>query len=257
MDRSLPLARLLLTVRVLVLALLLLAVFWTLAFLLVLLTAWLKGLPLTAAGLIPQGVVCGLITALFVAVFHIKREVIRLPVPNRNAFDEQVRAHLEELGYVCQGETPDRRLFKPTFRSLLFGATVQVEVTGAWARLTGPRVYLEVIRRRLRVESYLNRTERDGRLLRRVELTLRITPEQLHRVRSDLIKALRDADAKVVCQLSVLAHSDAGIRDAVVEEALQGWRQAPGSSVEIHKEPLSGPQFQEHRRSRLVLTRAS
>jgi hypothetical protein len=245
-------ARLRLAVRVLVLALLLLAVFWVVAFLLALLASWLRGLPVTVDGLLPRGAVCGLIAALFVAVFHIKREAIYLPVPRRSAFVERLKAHLGEVGYTGQEETPDRLAFRPSFGSLLFGAGIRVEIDGTAATVTGPKVYLELLRRRLRLQSYLYPAERGERLLRRVELTLRVSPEQLPRVRNEVVGALRVAGAEVVCQVSLLAQSDAGIRDAAVEEALHGWAQLPGVALDVRKELLPAPRLQPSVRPRRV-----
>jgi hypothetical protein len=241
MSRPVLAARLRLAARVVVLSLLTLAVFWAVAFLLTLLTAWVRGLPLTAAMLLSHGAVCGLIAALFVIVFHIKREVIRLPVPRREPFVERVKAHLRELGYTLTAEVPDRLAFRPSFRSVLFGAGIEVRLTGDGATLTGAKVYLEVLRRRLRLQSYVDRAEHEGRLLRRVELSMRLTPEQLPRVPGAVAEALRGADAQVVCHLSLLARGAAGIRDAAVEEAVRGRLEEEGIAVEMHKEPLSAP----------------
>lgn len=238
-------ARLRLAARVVVLSLLTLAVFWGVAFLLTLLTAWVRGLPVTPAGLLSHGAVCGLIAALFVVVFHIKKEVIRLPAPRREAFVARLKAHLGELGYTTQTETPDRLVFRPSFRSLLFGTGIEVRLAGDAATVTGPKVYLEVLRRRLRLQCYLDRAEHEGRLLRRVELSMRMAPEQLPRVPGAVEEALRGADAEVVCHLSILARSEAGIRDAAVEEALRGRLEEEGIAVEVHKEPLAAPRAHE------------
>jgi hypothetical protein len=241
-------ARLLLVARVLVLALLLLAVFWVVALLLAVLTAWLRGLPVTGDGLLARGAVCGLIAALFVAVFHIKKEVIQLPVPRRTAFVERLKAHLGEMGYVSLGETADRLVFRPSFRALLFGAGIRVQITGRSATVTGPKVYLELLRRRLRLQTYLDPAGRQERLLRRVEVAMRVPAEQLPRVRNDLVGALRVAGADVVCHVNILARSDSGIREAAVEEALHGWLQVPGVAVDVHKEPLQVPRVQVSQR---------
>jgi hypothetical protein len=244
MSRPLLAARLLLALRVLVLALLVLAVFWSVAFGLLLLTDWLRGLPVAGAGLLTRGAVCGLIAALFVAVFHIRKEVIRLPVTKRDAFLDRVRVQLSDLGYTARAETPDRLVFRPAFRAVLFGANIQVEVAGTTATVTGPKVYLEMLRRRLRVESYLEPVRRDfgvGPLPRRIERSMRVSPEKLHRVRNEVVGALRVEGADVVCHLSIMAQSKEGMRDTAVEEALREWLREHGIPVEIHKEGFAAP----------------
>jgi hypothetical protein len=232
-------ARLLLTLRLMVFALLLLAFLWSAAFLLACVIPWLKGLPVAGTGLVPRGIACGLVTTLFVVVFHLKREVIRLPAAKRDIFVERVRLHLQELGYALQMETPGRLVFRPSFQSLLFGAGIRIDLAERTATVTGPKVYLEILRRRLRMQSYLSPMERASQLLRRVEMTLRVTPEQLHRVRSDIISILRDDDAEIVCQLIVLARSEAGIRKGAVAEAVQAWQEEYASPVELRTEPIT------------------
>jgi hypothetical protein len=250
MSRPVVPARLRPAVRVLMLALLVLAVFWVAAFLLALLTAWLRGQPAAGAGLLSRGAVCGLIAALFVAVFHIKKEVLRLPVARREPFVERLKAHLGDLGYTLAAETAERLVFRPSFRSLLFGAGIEVRLAGASATVAGPKVYLEGLRRRLREQSYLapaGRGERGGDLLRRVELSMRVSPEELHEIRGEVVGPLRAAGAAVVCHLCVLAQNEAGIPEAAVAEALGGWVREQGIPVEVHKErspaprPLPGP----------------
>jgi hypothetical protein len=242
MSRPVVPARLSPAVRVLVLALFVLATFWGVALLLALLTAWLRGQPAAGAGLLPRGAVCGLIAALFVAVFHIKKEVVRLPVVRREAFVARVKAHLSDLGYALAAEAPDRLAFQPSFAALLFGAGIEVRLAGASATVTGPKVYLEGLRRCLRVQSYLAPAERGDRgLLRRVELSMRVSPEELHEIRGALVGPLRAAGAVVVCQLSVLAQSEAGIPEAAVAAALQGWVKEQGIPVEVHKERPPAP----------------
>lgn len=226
--RGLP-SRLLLAVRVLVLSLLTLALFWAAALLLVTLAAWLRGTAPAGAGLLARGAVCGLIAGLFIAVFHLKREVILLRLADRQAFAEHVRAELAELGYVPAVESGDRLVFRPALRSLLFGAAIRVQLGGERATVSGPKVYLEVLRRRLRLHDYVDRASphpapaRGGRLLRRAELSLRASPEQLDGVRAGLA-SLRAAGAEVVCQVHVLAWSDAGLPDAAVEDVLRRWQ---------------------------------
>lgn len=168
MLRLLLAARLRLAVRVVVLSLLILTVFWTAAFALLMLTAWLRGQPVAGAGMLVNGAVCGLIAALFVAVFHLRKEVIQLPAPRPEALLERVKIHLGELGYTAQVETPERLVLRPALMSLLFGAGIEVRLADGTATLSGPKVYLEMLRHRLRMESYFDQAERGTFLLRQV-----------------------------------------------------------------------------------------
>jgi hypothetical protein len=51
-------------------------------------------------------------------------------------------------------------VFRPTARSVLFGASIRVQLDGQSATVAGPKVYLEALRRRLRVYDYLDQVEK-------------------------------------------------------------------------------------------------
>jgi hypothetical protein len=198
MSRPVLVARLRLALRVVVLSLLILAVFWTVAFLLAMLANLVRGLPVTASGLLLRGAVCGLIAGLFVAVFHIRKETIRLPAPRRDAFVEWVEAHLVEQGYMVQVEAPDRLVFRPSVRALLFGAAIEVGLADGVATVTGPKMYLEILRHRLRVQSHLDRADRGISLQRRLDPG-RHALEELRHLRGEVLEVLREADGEAAC----------------------------------------------------------
>jgi hypothetical protein len=149
-------ARLLLALRVLALSLLILAIFWIVAFVLAFLAGWLRGVPVAGEGVLPRCAVCGLIAGVFVAAFHLKRETIRLAAGSRGAFVARLSAELTEMGYADGVGAGDRLVFRPATRSMLFGASIRVRLDGQSATLAGPKVYLEALRRRLRVYDYLD-----------------------------------------------------------------------------------------------------
>ena len=199
------------------------------------------------SGLLTRCAVCGLIAVLLGAVFHLKRESIRLPAPDADAFLGRVGPVLAELGYATAAQTETAHAFRPAFHSLLFGSGIRVEWGGGWATVSGPRVYLEVLRRRLRVQGYVEQASRSAvrrrseRLLRRVELGLRVEPGQWQAVHGGVIEVLRRTGADVICHLSILAQGEAGIRATVVEGEVRGWLTSQQIPAEIHTEPLSLP----------------
>lgn len=237
-------AGLLVALRVLLLTVLALAVFSAGALLLAFLAGWLRGTPTAGAGLLYRAAVCGLIAVLFVAVFHLKRQALDLPAPDAEAFLRRVGTVLARLGYAAAPAAGGRHAFRPAFQSLLFGSGIRVEFRNGRARLTGPKVYLELLRRRLRVQNYVEQAEnsaartRGQRLLRRVELMLRVEPEQLAKVRDGVVEVLGQAGAETICYVTVLAHRDAGIADAVVEGAVRGWLRRQQIPAEVRKVPL-------------------
>ncbi len=240
--RGLP-ARLLLTLRVLVLALFVLALFWTAALVLATLASLLGGGAPAGSGLLLRCAACVLAAALFVAVFHLKKEVVLLRIADRRTFTAQLRAQLGGLGYTPVAESGDRLVFRPALRSLLFGAGIHVQIGDERATVSGPKVYVEMLRRRLRLQDFLDRADRAGaargkRLLRRAELSLRASPQQLGAVAADLA-SLRAAGAEVVCQVHVLAWDDAGIAESAIDERVRQWQQRHALTVGVSREPLA------------------
>lgn len=238
---------LLVALHVLLLTFLVLTLFSAGALLLAFLTSWLHGSAVAGAGLLYRGAVCGLIAALFVLGFHLRRQVIHLAAPEPESFLRRVTDVLAGLGYAADPPDGMRHTFRPTFHAVLFGSAIRVELDGAKARVTGPKVYLELLRRRLRVRSYVEQAEkgvarcRGKRLLRQVEVELRLAPEQLDEVRDGVIDMLRQAGAEAVCHLTVLAHRDTGIPDAVVEGELRAWLRRHQLTAKVRKVPLLPP----------------
>jgi hypothetical protein len=172
-------------------------------------------------------VLCGLVVWLFLAIFHIRTETLRLPVPDRRIFLRRLVPLLEDLGYDVTPQGTTGLVSRPGFRSLLLGGSVQVQVEGDTARVVGPKVFVELLRRRLRMQSYMDRAQqpaRDGRhrpterLLKRVELSVRLTGGPGAAVYDEILQALAGEGAEVVCDLHILAQSETGIRETVVEE---------------------------------------
>jgi hypothetical protein len=157
----------------------------------------LHSLPVTASGLLLRGAVCELIAGPFVAVFHIRKETIRPPASRRDAFD-WVETHLGEQGYGAREETADRLVFRPSFRSLLFGAAVEVRLADGVATITGPSVYLEMLRHRMRVQNHLDRDDRGISLRQRLDPG-RNALEELRHLRSEVVEALREAEGEAAC----------------------------------------------------------
>ncbi len=235
--------------RILGLAVLFLIIFTGSAFLIVFLLAWFKGTHLLDGANLYIGIVCGLITWLFMAVFHLRKETITLPFFDQAAFLNQVETILIELGYELKAPAGESRKFKPTFRSFLLGGSIQIAIAGPCGKITGPKVCLEIIRKRMRIRNHLDnipqaiqegRRRQGERLLKRVQLTLRLTPKQWQDTYQQVIQPLAN-EGSVLCDLNILAQNDTGIPDQVVELQVRPWLQAKGLAVEIHKTPLYEP----------------
>jgi hypothetical protein len=123
-----------------------------------------------------------------------------------------------------------------------------VQLQQQTACLTGPRVFIELVRRRIRLARHTDPAQMatgDGpgeRLLKRVAVHLRVTGDQLRGVYDGVLRALAREGAEVVCDLHILVQSEGGIREQVIDRevvARLGERQI---DVAVHKD---FPQWEE------------
>jgi hypothetical protein len=238
-------------VRVVILALPIFLILALTILLVACVSAYFGETPVLSADNMYVGTVCGLIAWLIFAVFHIKKETLVLPPADRPTFMDDLKAQLAGLGYAVVSETKLRLVSKPSFHSMLFGGGIRADVEQDGIRIVGPRVYLEMLRKRLRMESHIEKVQRSfleakrregENLLRRVQISMRVTGKQWHAVYNKVVTLLARDDAEVICEVNVLAQSDLGIRDSMVELGVREWLRHEGIQAEIHKEPLQGPE---------------
>ena len=79
-------------------------------------------------------------------------------------------------------------------------------------------------------------------LLRRVELNLRVTPEQWQAVQGGILTPLLGAGAEIGCLITVLAHAEAGFPEAVVDGAVREWLRKEQIHAEVRKQLLGLPE---------------
>jgi len=218
------------------------------AFLITFVAAWLNGTQVTDGASLQIGVVCGLIAWLIIAVFHFRKETIALPFLERGPFLVQMKRALADLGYELESEG-DVLGFKPKFRSYLLGGGVRVRIEGNAGKITGPKVPLEILRRRMRIRNHLDnipqaiqegRRRQGERLLKRVHVSLRFSSEQWQDVYAHLVQPLA-REGTVVCDLNVLVQNDAGMPDRMLDLQVRPWLQSRNIAAEIHKTPLYEP----------------
>jgi hypothetical protein len=193
-------------------------------------------------GNLSVGLACGLIVWLFVAAFHLRKETITLPAPERDRFMQRVRHVLSQLGYEVTARGPLQLSTQPRFHALLFGGGVQVALKGPKAQVTGPKVCVELLRNRLRVDSHLDIVHQALRepqrftetLIKRVELRLRVKPEDLAAIRTNVIEVLQTS-ASVVCEVHLLAQSETGIPENLLEFQIGEWLEQQGIDAKLHK----------------------
>jgi hypothetical protein len=229
--------------RILILSFLFVTVLGGTALVIAWVLAWALGAPVITVANLYIGLVCGLIVWLFVAVFHLRKETFHVPVPDRELFLDKIRALLLELGYEPRTPHGEQNCFRPGFQSYWLGGDVVLKVEGRQASITGPKVFMEVLRNRLRIQNHLEKVSLDGRrrlgerLLSRAQITLRVRPDQWQDVHKRVIDVLAK-EAEVICELNLLAQADKGLREQLVEFQVREWLEQQGLSVEIHKDYL-------------------
>ncbi len=215
--------------------------------------AMIRDMPVLGSDNATVGLCCSLIVWLFIAVFHLRKETLSLPAPEPKRFLHNARTLLAEMGYDVAARGPHALSTRPRFHSLLFGGSVHVAVKGGQARLTGPRFCVELLRNRLRVQSHLGLVHQSLRephrhtetLIKRAELRLRVRPEDFETVRANVIDVLQES-ADVVCEIHLLAQSNTGIPESVLEFQIAEWLAQQGIDASMHKHfiqlhrPLTG-----------------
>jgi hypothetical protein len=186
--------------------------------------------------------ICSLIVGLFLLVFHIKHISVLVPCKNRQSFMTTCRAALKDLGYEVHWKANDQLVSRPSFRALLLGGRIHVDAKGDEVRISGPKVFVEILRRRLRVHSHLAGTEQSrrlrhgDRLLKRVQISLRFTPQQWGDVGEAVLETLSAEGADVYCEVHLMAQSKDGIPESFVEGPLRDWLKQENIQAEVHKD---------------------
>jgi hypothetical protein len=189
------------------------------------------------------GFVCGLIVWLFVAVFHLRRETQHMPFSQRDQFVAKAKNVLQEMGYALTTQNASALTFRPRFHSYLFGGGIHLALENQEAKLTGPKVSLEIFRRCFRLLNHVQRVQLylqehrkfTDNVIKRVEVQLRLRPDQLEAVRDNVITLLQK-EARVICELSLLVQSDKGIRENTLEFQVREWLEQNGIECDIHKD---------------------
>jgi hypothetical protein len=231
--------------RIVVMALVILAVFALTALVGAGLSAGRHGTEIADAWNLYVGIFCGLVAWSFVVIFHIKRDTLEMPIQGRGFFLDKAKTQLQKLGYDIRSETHEEVIGTPGFHAILFGGDIHVRAVGRTATLTGPKVYLERLRKDLRLQNQVDVTRqavieghrRDGeRRLFRVHISLRFGKDHWDDVHDEVISLLSAEGADVTCELTLQAQSGAGIRDGTVEEVIRPWLVKQGIPAEIRKE---------------------
>jgi hypothetical protein len=207
--------------------------------------AWLRGEEALSAPFVATGAVCALIFWLFVAAFHLRPETQLVPYAHRKQFILKMTSVLRDMGYILTAQRSNTLTYWPSFRSFLFGGGIQVVVGDQEAKLTGPKVSLDLFRRNFRLFNHLQRVQQyvdkprkfTENILKRVELQLTLEPEQFEAVRTHVIKRLQKKGI-VICELNILVQSDTGIEENLIECEIREWLEENAIGSEIRKDVI-------------------
>jgi hypothetical protein len=205
--------------------------------------AWLRNGEWNSPQYLSMGMVCVMIVLLFVAVFHLRRETQRVPFSQREQFVAKAKTVLQEMGYALRWQRSNAMAFRPRFHEYLFGGGIHLAVHNQEARVTGPKVSLDIFRRCFRLLNHVQhvqlRLQENRKLtenvIKRLELRLRLGPDQFEAVRKNIIEFLQQ-DAEVVCELNLLVQGEKGIREDILDFRIREWLHREGIHCEIHKD---------------------
>jgi hypothetical protein len=166
-----------------------------------------------------------------------------MPFSQREQFLAKAKTVLQEMGYALSSQRADALTFRPRFHSYLFGGGIYLRVENHEAELTGPKVSLEIFRRCFRLINHVQRVHLylqehrkfTDNVIKRVEIRLRLRPEQFEAVKKNVIELLQK-EAAVVCELNLLVQSENGIRENTLEFQVREWLEQQGIETEIHKD---------------------
>lgn len=193
--------------------------------------------------------ICAVIAWFFVAFFLFGKETVSMPVSDPKSFLANARRALCEMGYDVSSHTDKSVRTRRGFQLLLFGRGIRVHCTETHGILTGPKLWVDALRRRLRVQSFLDSTElslselcqRDaaerGVLLKRVQIQMRVTAANLEEVSRNVVAPLAE-EGQVVCEVTLMAQSNSGIRETTVEEEIRPWLLVNGITADIQKDSV-------------------
>jgi hypothetical protein len=206
--------------------------------------ALVQGSPIFSGENLFLASICDGIALFFMAVFLFGKETATLPIQNEPTFLAIVRRVLGELGYEVTHRTDSSLATRGAFRFLFFCRGIRIQCANRQAHITGPKIWIDILRRRMRVQNFLSTTEfhlqdspqrNQGVLLKRLQIQMRVPFRDLEKITQNVLEPLAQ-EAQIICDINVLVQSDAGIRESMLEQQIRPWLIDNGLSAEIHKD---------------------
>lgn len=190
------------------------------------------------------GLACSLIALLFVGVFHLRKETVQLRISDREKFQTRMQKILQDLGYQWVHMTDRHWRTRPHFRAFLFGDGITMKLEGNRASLSGPRLSLELIRRRYRMSSHLEKVQQsicDSKsriaetFLKRLELSVRLEPDNMKGFQQKIIDVLAK-NGGLLIDVQLMLISDDGMKESTWLKEMKPWLEENKIHFEYHRD---------------------
>ncbi len=190
------------------------------------------------------GLACSLIALLFIGVFHLRKETVQLRVSDREVFQNRMQRILQDLGYEWLNMTERQWRTRPHFRAFLFGGGITMNLEGNKASISGPRLSLELIRRRYRMASHLDKIQQsisDSKTriaetyLKRLELSLRLEGEHMQAFQEKIVDVLAK-NGNLLIDVQLMLISEDGMKESLWAKEIRPWLEENGIHYEYHRD---------------------
>ena len=190
------------------------------------------------------GLACSLIILLFAGVFHLRKETVQLRVSDREKFQSRMQIVLQDLGYQWIQMADRQWRARPHFRAFLFGGGITLKINGNKASISGPRLSLELIRRRYRMASHLDKVQQSisdskSRIaetyLKRLELSLRLEAEHMHEFQEKIADVLAK-NGNLLIDVQLMLISEEGMKESLWTKEMKPWLEGQGIQYEYHRD---------------------
>lgn len=185
------------------------------------------------------------LTAMLVAGYcHLRKETMQLRITDRDKFQRWMQIILQDLGYQLVTMTDRDWRTRPHFRAMLFGGGITVKLDDNRAAILGPRLSLELIRRRYRMASHLDKVQEtiaDSKsriaetYLKRVELSLRLEPKHMGDFQARIVEALA-ANGQLLIDVDLMLISEDGMKESLWANEMRPWLEENGIFFEFRRD---------------------
>jgi len=207
--------------------------------------AWMVTFVLGSAGHVDNGLVglAACLAALLIASYcHLRKVTVQLRISDRDRFQSRMQVIFQDLGYDLVTMTDQCWRTRPQFRAVLFGDGITMKLAGSKAAITGPRLSLELIRRRYRLANQLDnvqqslsdsKTRSAETYLKRLELSVRLEPKHMNDFQAQIVDRLAE-NGQVLVDVQLMLISEEGMNESLWTNEMRPWLETNRVAYEFH-----------------------